>query len=44
MANWLAAGVAGNQAKGQDVGLGLSSQIALGTGQKKNGSLFGVPA
>jgi hypothetical protein len=44
MANWLAAGLQGNQAKGQDVGLGLSQAIALGTGKKKNGSLFGVAA
>jgi hypothetical protein len=42
MANWLAAGMTGNQAAGQDVGLGLSQAVSLGTGQKKKGSLFGA--
>jgi hypothetical protein len=38
MANWLAAGLQGKGQNSQDVG--LSQQIALGTGQAKKRSLF----
>jgi len=42
MANWLAAGLGGKGQKAQDVGMGLSQAVALGTGQAKKRSLFGT--